>query len=150
MKNVFVILFCCFSKANQETLLHEAPSWFWQGSWIHLCFFPLEVRLNGCLKTCHPERLLCKAINCSILLFTWLIPTLVYWLEDCRNYHVLCDLILSCKIFHIYDNSPVVWLFHIIVIVFFCSLFMIIFAIILAKKRDIKSKLTKILIFSVI
>ena len=31
-----------------------------------LLFSSMEVRLNGCLTTCHPERLLRKAINCSI------------------------------------------------------------------------------------
>ena len=42
-------------------------------------------------------------------------------------------LILSCKIFRIFDSSPAISLFYIIAIVF--SLSMIIFAITLAKKR---------------
>ena len=58
--------------------------------------------------------------------------------QDPRIYHVLRALILSSKIFCIFDNSPTVWLFHVIVIAF--SLFVIISAIILAKKRDEKLK----------
>ena len=77
--------------------------------------------------------------NCSIPhRFALLMTTLAHWPGDSRNYHALRASILSCKIFTIYDNSPVVSLFHVIVIVF--SLFMIIFVINLANKRDIKLK----------
>ena len=102
----------------------------------------MEVRLYGLLTKWHPERLLRKAI-CSILhRFAFLMPTLVCWLGDSKNYHILRTWILFWKIFRISDNSPAVWLFRDIVIVFF-SLSMIIFAIILAKKKGIKLKYTK-------
>ena len=53
-------------------------------------FSTMEVRLNGCLATCHPERLLRKKINCSVLhRFALLRPTVVDWPEELRNYHVL-------------------------------------------------------------
>ena len=86
-----------------------------------------EVKLNGLHKT----------INCSIPhRFTLLSPTLAHWPGDSRNYHVLHELILSYKIFRIYDNSPLVYLFYAIVIIL--CLFMIIFAITLANKSNIK------------
>ena len=66
-----------------------------------------------------------KTINCSIVhRFAVLMPTLAHWLGDSQNYHVLCESILFWKIFRI-------------------SLSMIIFAIILAKKKDIKLKYRK-------
>ena len=78
-------------------------------------FSSMEVRLNGCLTTCHPKRLLRKTINRSVVhRLALLMPTLAYWPGDSRNYHALRALILSCKIFRIYDNSPAVLLFHVI------------------------------------
>ena len=105
-------LFCSFSEANQATMLHRAPFYLWQGFWIHPCFFfsTLEVRLSGCLATCHPERLLHNA-NSLVM------PTLALLPEESWNYHVLRALILSCQNFHIYDNYSAVWLFHVIVTV---------------------------------
>ena len=85
-----------------------------------LVFSTMEVTLNGCLAPCHPERLLRKTINYSILhRFVLLMPTLAHWLEESRNYHVLRALISSCQIFLIFDNYFAVWLFHVIVIVYF-------------------------------
>ena len=63
---------------------------------------------------------------------------LAHWPGESRNYHVSRALILSRKIVRTYDNSPVVLLFHVIVVFF--SLFIIIFSITLANKRDIKLK----------
>ena len=84
-----------------------------------LFFSSMEVRLNGCLTTCHPERLLRKTINCSIVpRFALLMSTVAHWPGDSRNYHVLRALKLSSKIFCIYVNPPAVWLFHAVVIVF--------------------------------
>ena len=83
-------------------------------------FSTMEVTLNGCLAPCHPERLLHKTINCSILhRFALLMLTLAHWPEESRNYHVLCALISSCQIFLIFDHYSAVWLFHAIVIVYF-------------------------------
>ena len=73
-------------------------------------FSTLEVRLSGCLATCHPERLLHNA-NSLVM------PTLALFPEESWNYHVLRALILFCQNFHIYDNYSAVWLFHVIVIV---------------------------------
>ena len=51
------------------------------------CSSSMEVRLNGCLTTCHPDRLLRKTINCSILnRFALLMPTLSHWPGDSPNY----------------------------------------------------------------
>ena len=47
-------------------------------------FSTIEVRLNGCLATCHPESLLRKTINGSLLMLSF-----VHWPEELRNYHVL-------------------------------------------------------------
>ena len=91
----------------------------------------MEVRLGGCLTTCHPEWLLRNA-NSLVM------PTLVLLPEESRNYHVLRASILSSQIFRIYDNYSAVWLFLVIVIVI--SLFMINFAVILAKQKDKKLK----------
>ena len=96
----------------------------------------MEARLNGFLTTCHPEGLFCKTINWLILHHSSSMPTFAHWPGDFQNYHALRALISFSKIFRIHDNSPAVWLFHVIVIVF--SLFMKTFAIILAKKRDIR------------
>ena len=99
----------------------------------------MEIRLNGCLTTCCPKQLLRKIINCSIVhRFALPVTTPAQWPGDSRNHHVLRALVLSCKIFRIYDSFTAIWLFDVIVMVFL--LFMIIFAIILAKKRDIKLK----------
>ena len=99
----------------------------------------MEIRLNGCLTTCCPKQLLRKIINCSIVhRFALPVTTPAQWPGDSRNHHVLRALVLSCKIFCIYDSFTAIWLFDVIVMVFL--LFMIIFAIILAKKRDIKLK----------
>ena len=97
---------------------------------LHLCcdrvprffsvfFSSIEVGIIGLLTKCHPERLLRKKINCSIL---HRFALLAHWLEDSQDYHVLRTWILFCKIFRISDNSPAVWLFHDIVIVFFLFL----------------------------
>lgn len=74
-----------------------------------------------------------------------LMQTLARLRGDSPNYRVLrasltflLALILSCKIFHIYDSSCPVWFFHVILTVFL--LFMIIFSTILARKRGIKLK----------
>ena len=95
---------------------HNFATQSWQGLVVAeflnppLFFFSsMEVRFNGCLTTSHPERLLRKTINSSIVhCFALLMPILAHWPEDSQNYHVVQTLILSCKIFHIYDNSPVV------------------------------------------
>ena len=85
-----------------------------------LFFSSLEVRLNRCLTTCHPERLSRKTINLSIPhCFALLMLTLAHSPGDSQNYHVLCALLLSWKIFRIYDNSRAVWLFNVVVVVFF-------------------------------
>ena len=65
-------------------------------------FSTMDVRLSGCLATC-----------------SLVVPALALLPEESRNYHVLRVLILSCQIFHIYDNYSVVWLFHLIIIVYF-------------------------------
>ena len=65
-------------------------------------FSTMDVRLSGCCATC-----------------SLVVPALALLPEESRNYHVLRVLILSCQIFHIYDNYSVVWLFHLIIIVYF-------------------------------
>ena len=65
-------------------------------------FSTMDVRLSGCLATC-----------------SLVVPALALLPEESWNYHVLRVLILSCQIFHIYDNYSVVWLFHLIIIVYF-------------------------------
>ena len=62
----------------------------------------------------------------------------------------ICVLILSCKIFTIYNNFPAVFVFHMIAIVFFFFLFMIFFSITLVRKREIKLKHRQKSIFFVI
>ena len=92
-----------------------------------------------CCSFISSGRLSHKAIHRSILdRFSQLMPTLPHWLGGYCNYHVLPGIILSCKISRIYDNSPALCLFHAIVIIFF--LFILIFAIILARKRDMTWK----------
>ena len=102
-------------------------------------FSTMEVRLNRCLAKCHLERLLRKTINCSILHgFALLMPTLAHWPEEPRNYHVLRALILPVKSSSFMIIIPQ---FDYFTLYFsFISLFMIIFAIILAKKTDIELK----------
>ena len=116
--SISVKFFCSFSEANQATLPHRAPSELWQGSWIHSCLFSImEVRLSRCLATFHPERLLRKSINCSILhRFALVMPTLPLLPEESQNHHVLRALILSSQIFHIYNIYSAVWLFHVTII----------------------------------
>ena len=117
MTSVSVKFFCSFSEVNQVTL----PLYHFVAGFLDPPVFlsSMEVRPDGCL-TCHPERLLRKTINRSIVhCFALLMTTLAHWPEGSRNYHVLRALMLPCKIFHIYDNSPAVWLFHVIIIVFF-------------------------------
>ena len=80
----------------------------------------IEVRLSGCLETCHSERLLRKTINCSILhRFALVMPALALLPDRSRNYHALHALILSCQIFRIYTRCSTIWLFHIKFIVYF-------------------------------
>ena len=101
-----------------------------------LFFFFHGNKTYGYLATCHPELLLRKTINCLIVYhFTLRQPSRIGW-ETPENYPVLHALTLSCKVFRIYDNFAVIRLFHVVVIVF--SLLMIIFAIILETKRDLK------------
>ena len=112
--NLSVKFFCSFSEANQATMPHRAPSYLWQGSGPTPVFFFYyrSKRLSGCFATCNPERLLCNANSLVI-------PTLSLLREEPRNYDVLRALILSCQIFDIYDNYSLIWLFHVIVIIYF-------------------------------
>ena len=75
---------------------------------------------HGYLTICHADQLLHKKINCSVLhRFGLSLLTLVHWPRDTRNFHALRVLTLSSKIFTIYNNSPAVFVFRTIAIIFF-------------------------------